>query len=108
MAIAQVSVAPVGTGTTSLSEYVALALKVLDAQTSVKYRLTPMGTVLEGDLDLVNCLGNPDICQRKDKCVARSIWEEMNLKVRKYLCSITLADMMEHEKSLDSFLHPGP
>ena len=53
MAIAQVSVAPVGTGTTSLSEYVALALKVLDTQTSVKYRLTPMGTVLEGDLDQI-------------------------------------------------------
>ena len=53
MAIVQVSIVPLGTKTTSLSKYVARALKVLQNQKSVSYKLTPMGTVLEGDLDKV-------------------------------------------------------
>ena len=53
MAIVQVSIVPIGTKTTSISGYVARALKVLQNQRSVKYKLTPMGTVLEGDLDKV-------------------------------------------------------
>jgi uncharacterized protein (TIGR00106 family) len=53
MAIVQVSIIPLGTKTTSISNYVAGALKVLQSQKSVKYKLTPMGTVLEGDLDKV-------------------------------------------------------
>jgi len=51
MAIVQVSIVPLGTKTTSISSYVARSLKVLQNQKSVKYKLTPMGTVLEGDLD---------------------------------------------------------
>jgi uncharacterized protein (TIGR00106 family) len=53
MAIVQVSIVPLGTKTTSISKYVARALKVLQNQKSVSYKLTPMGTVLEGDLDKV-------------------------------------------------------
>jgi uncharacterized protein (TIGR00106 family) len=53
MAIVQVSIVPLGTKTTSISNYVAKALKVLQNQKSVSYKLTPMGTVLEGDLDEV-------------------------------------------------------
>jgi len=53
MAIVQVSIIPLGTKTTSISSYVAGALKVLQNQRSVKYKLTPMGTILEGDLNKV-------------------------------------------------------
>jgi len=53
MAIVQVSIVPLGTKTTSISSYVARALKVLQNQKSVKYKLTPMGSILEGDLDKV-------------------------------------------------------
>jgi len=53
MAIVQISIVPLGTKTTSISSYVARALKVLQKQKSVKYKLTPMGTILEGDLDKV-------------------------------------------------------
>jgi uncharacterized protein (TIGR00106 family) len=53
MAIVQVSIVPIGTKTTSLSKYVARSLEVLRNQKSVAFRLTPMGTVLEGNLDKV-------------------------------------------------------
>lgn len=49
MAVVQVSVVPVGTGTPSISEHVAHCLDVLDA-TGLTYELTPMGTVIEGEL----------------------------------------------------------
>jgi uncharacterized protein (TIGR00106 family) len=50
MAILQFSVVPLGTGSTSLSEYVAGVHRVIQ-DSGVKHRLTPMGTVLEGPLD---------------------------------------------------------
>ena len=49
MAIAAVSISPVGVGT-SVSEYVAEALAVVRGQQRVRYRLDPMFTTLEGEL----------------------------------------------------------
>lgn len=49
MAIAAVSISPVGAGT-SVSRYVAAALTVVRDQSRVRYRLDPMFTTLEGDL----------------------------------------------------------
>lgn len=53
MAIAEATIFPVGTGSTSLSSYVAACEKVLQNETKIKYQLTPMGTVIEGDLDVI-------------------------------------------------------
>ena len=50
MAIIEVSVVPLGTETPSVSRYVAGALKVLQGEKGIKYELTPMGTIIEGDL----------------------------------------------------------
>jgi uncharacterized protein (TIGR00106 family) len=49
--IAQVTVVPLGTATPSLSAYVAGVEKVLAKYTNIKTLLTPMATILEGDLD---------------------------------------------------------
>lgn len=50
--IAELVVVPLGTGSPSLSSYVAGVEKLL-ATFSLKTMLTPMGTVLEGELDEV-------------------------------------------------------
>jgi len=50
MVIAEVSVIPMGTKTPSASDYVARAMKALAQEKRVKYQLTAMGTLLEGDL----------------------------------------------------------
>jgi len=52
MAIVQFSVVPLGTGHTSLSDYVARVQEVL-AASGLKHQLTPMGTVLEGPLESI-------------------------------------------------------
>lgn len=57
MAIAQVSIVPLGTGSTSLSAYVAQVAEWLENR-GVNYRLTPMGTILEGESgDLLEIIG---------------------------------------------------
>jgi len=53
MAIAEVSVVPLGTKSPSVSQYVARAIKVLEQEKGIKYETTVMGTVIEGDLDRI-------------------------------------------------------
>ena len=56
MAVAEISVVPVGTADASISNYVAGAVKIVRAS-GLKYELSSMGTNVEGDvaaiLDLV-------------------------------------------------------
>lgn len=53
MAVCSVTVVPVGTGSTSVSPYVARCHEILAGTEGIKYRLTPMSTVIEGDLETV-------------------------------------------------------
>jgi uncharacterized protein (TIGR00106 family) len=53
MVVCSVSVVPVGTGSTSVSPYVARCHEVLAGIEGVRYQLTPMATILEGDLAAV-------------------------------------------------------
>ncbi|MAF86155.1 MAG: hypothetical protein CL875_06775 [Dehalococcoidales bacterium] len=53
MAIAEVSIIPLGTKTPSVSEYVARTCRVLQEDKNIKYELTSMGTIIEGDLEEV-------------------------------------------------------
>jgi len=50
MAIVELSIVPIGVASTSMSSYVAEAIRVLE-KTSLKYELTSMGTIISGDLD---------------------------------------------------------
>lgn len=52
MAIVFISVAPLGTGDTSLSRYVAGVERIL-RESGLKHQLTAMGTIVEGDLDAI-------------------------------------------------------
>lgn len=51
MAIVEVVIIPLGTGSTSVSKYVAACHKVLEQAEDIKYQLTPMSTIIEGELD---------------------------------------------------------
>ncbi|MEW6573846.1 MAG: MTH1187 family thiamine-binding protein [Bacillota bacterium] len=52
MVVAEISVVPVGTGSPSVSRYVADCIKVL-GNSGLKYEVTAMGTIVEGELDAV-------------------------------------------------------
>jgi uncharacterized protein (TIGR00106 family) len=49
--VAEITVVPLGTGSPGVSEYVAACMDVLSKRKNISYRLTPMGTVMEGPLD---------------------------------------------------------
>jgi uncharacterized protein (TIGR00106 family) len=53
MAIAEVSVVPLGTKTPSVSQYVARAVRILEEEKDIKYEMTAMGTIIEGDLNRI-------------------------------------------------------
>jgi uncharacterized protein (TIGR00106 family) len=53
MAIAEISIIPLGTKTPSVSQYVARAVKVLEREKDIKYEITAMGTIVEGNLDRI-------------------------------------------------------
>ncbi len=50
MAVVEVCIIPIGTKETSVSKYVAEAEKIL-MEEGLKYKLNPMGTVIEADAD---------------------------------------------------------
>jgi uncharacterized protein (TIGR00106 family) len=50
MAMIDISVVPVGTGSPSVSHFVAGAVKILQNEPGIKYELDAMNTVIEGDL----------------------------------------------------------
>ena len=56
MAIAEISVVPLGTKTASVSQYVARAVKVLENEKDIRYEISAMGTIVEGDLDRILAL----------------------------------------------------
>ena len=51
--------------------------------------------ILEGGIDLTDCIGNPEICPRAEHCVTRDIWAETTDAIYNKLNSITLAKMIE-------------
>jgi uncharacterized protein (TIGR00106 family) len=51
MAIIDISVVPVGTQSPSVSRYVAGAVRILKNESDIKYELTPMNTIIEGELE---------------------------------------------------------
>ncbi|WP_425446943.1 MTH1187 family thiamine-binding protein [Dethiothermospora halolimnae] len=51
LAVVEVTIVPLGTKDTSVSKYVAKCHRVLEKQSELEYMLTPMGTIIEGDLD---------------------------------------------------------
>ena len=50
MAVVFLTIAPLGTGTPSVSRYVAGVERIL-RETKLTHQLTAMGTIIEGDLD---------------------------------------------------------
>ncbi|MFZ5595539.1 MAG: MTH1187 family thiamine-binding protein [Bacillota bacterium] len=53
MAVVEVTIVPLGTGNTSVSDFVAGCLRVLKDEKNLKYSLTPMGTIIEGELEKI-------------------------------------------------------
>lgn len=49
MPIMEISIVPIGTNAASVGGFVAKAIEVLRKERGIKYRLTPMGTIVEAE-----------------------------------------------------------
>ncbi len=58
--------------------------------------------VLEGGIDLADCIENPDICDRSETCLTRGVWETTTRAMYQELTSVTLSDMVKGHKSTRS------
>lgn len=73
MAMMEISVLPVATPTPSLSRYVAGAVKILQKEKDIKYELTAMGTIVEGELERLLALAGRMHRSAFDMGVARVV-----------------------------------
>jgi len=54
--------------------------------------------VLEGGVNLSDCIENPDLCEKSTDCLTRGLWEEATKAVYDTLNSVTLSEMIETGK----------
>ena len=54
--------------------------------------------ILEGGIDLSDCISDPEVCQNTESCAARSVWQEATDAMYGKLNSITFANMIEKGK----------
>lgn len=87
MAVAQMTVIPVGTGA-SISKYVAHAVGII-AESGLKYELSAMTTIVEGDLDSILAL---------TKRVHESCFDEGAVRV---LTSLSVDERRDKELTID-------
>lgn len=57
--------------------------------------------VLEGGNGLVPCTDEPAECGRSNACAAREVWKEVAQTLTETLASITLADMVEKQRTME-------
>ncbi len=55
---------------------------------------------VEGSLSPVDCVDNPELCHRVDKCATRRVWVGLKDAVYNELSSITLAELAEKQDLL--------
>jgi Rrf2 family protein len=58
--------------------------------------------VLEDGATLVECIEHPSVCDRADLCPTRLIWKELSEAMFAKLLTITLADLVQQAKALES------
>ena len=62
--------------------------------------------ILEGPINLVDCLGDPKRCERSPVCVTREIWNDVSEAIHRIFHAITLDDMLRRKKEKEGMVPP--
>jgi len=57
--------------------------------------------LLEGSTALVECIDNPEICERSGLCVTRDVWSELKIVIDGVLGDTTLQDLVDRQRQKD-------
>ncbi len=71
-----------------------------------KINLNDLVEILEGPVNLIECLRDPAVCQKVPLCVTRDIWKEVSESIYKILHSVTLEDMVNRRKEKEGWVQP--
>ena len=61
-------------------------------------KLSEITYLLEGSVAPVECINNPDVCNRSGTCATRDIWSQLKEAMDGVLESTTLQDLVERQK----------
>lgn len=62
--------------------------------------------ILEGPLNLIECLNDSKVCQKIPTCVTRDIWKEVSEAIQGIFHSVTLEDMVDRRKEKEGRIPP--
>jgi Rrf2 family protein len=62
--------------------------------------------ILEGPIDLVECLRDPKSCKKSSSCVTREIWQDAADALSRIFRSITLEDMVRRKREKEGVAIP--
>ena len=68
------------------------------AKSPEQVKLSEVIQLLEGSIAPVECVSNPEACDRSELCVTRDIWSELKRAMDGVLESVTLQDLAERQK----------
>lgn len=69
------------------------------AKTPEKITVGDIVRILEGGINLSDCLENPEVCDRTTSCLTRGVWEEATKAMYDKLNSATLSKMINDDSS---------
>ena len=61
-------------------------------------KLSELIQLLEGSFALVDCVDNPEICDRVEFCVTRDVWVKLKDALEGVLGSVTLQELVDKQK----------
>jgi Rrf2 family transcriptional regulator, cysteine metabolism repressor len=62
--------------------------------------------ILEGPVDLVECLKDPKVCPRSSFCVTRDIWGEVSVAIDGVFRSVTFEEMVRRKREKEGRVSP--
>ena len=68
------------------------------AKSPREIKMSQIIQLLEGSMAPVECVTNPQVCDRSDFCAARDVWSEMKDAIDGILGSLTLEGLVEMQR----------
>jgi Rrf2 family protein len=68
--------------------------------------LNDLAEILEGPINLIECLKDPKACQKASVCVTRDIWKEVSEAIYRIFHSITLEEMVNRRREKEGLIPP--
>ena len=70
-------------------------------------RISQVVEIMEGPIVPVNCIAEPESCQRSGECATRDVWTEVQQAIYGVLNAITIKDLVERQNKKEVTAYHG-